>query len=158
MFELPRRGRPAHQPVVEARGRSTVVFLTVCTDKRRPLLACSQVRDLLLAAWRKADRWRVGRYVVMPDHVHLFCGPGTIPPAPLRQWVGYWKSLVAREWHRPEEGRIWQESFWDTQLRTGESYSEKWQYVRNNPVRAGLVKNADDWPFQGEVETLLWLG
>ena len=38
-----------------------------------------------------------------------------------------------------------------TLLRTDESYTEKWNYVRNNPVRAGLAKNAGDWPYQGEI-------
>ena len=41
--------------------------------------------------------------------------------------------------------------FFDHVLRSDESYSEKWNYVRNNPVRAGLVQNADDWPYAGEI-------
>ena len=36
-------------------------------------------------------------------------------------------------------------------LRSDESYSQKWNYVRENPVRAGLVKSAADWPYQGEI-------
>jgi len=32
-----------------------------------------------------------------------------------------------------------------------ESYSEKWNYVRENPVRAGLVNTADEWKFMGEI-------
>jgi hypothetical protein len=36
-------------------------------------------------------------------------------------------------------------------LRPAENYAEKWNYVRENPVRAGLVKNANDWPYQGEI-------
>jgi hypothetical protein len=36
-------------------------------------------------------------------------------------------------------------------LRSSESYSEKWDYVVANPVRAGLVRRAEDWPFQGEI-------
>ena len=35
-----------------------------------------------------------------------------------------------------------------------ESYEQKWSYVRENPVRAGLVAVADDWSWQGEVERL----
>jgi hypothetical protein len=44
--------------------------------------------------------------------------------------------------------------FFDHILRSSESYSEKWNYVRDNPVRAGLVANADDWPWQGQIEEL----
>ena len=51
-------------------------------------------------------------------------------------------------------GNMWQEEFFDHVLRSAESYGEKWNYVRNNPVRAGLVANADNWSWQGEVEEL----
>jgi hypothetical protein len=46
---------------------------------------------------------------------------------------------------------LWQPGFFDHILRSDESYAEKWNYVRDNPVRAGLVKDADKWPYQGEV-------
>ena len=45
----------------------------------------------------------------------------------------------------------WQKDFFDHLLRSNESYSAKWEYVRQNPVRAGLVKDADDWEFRGEI-------
>jgi putative transposase len=45
----------------------------------------------------------------------------------------------------------WQKGFFDHVLRSSESYSEKWNYVRQNPVRAGLVKDWRDWPFIGEI-------
>jgi hypothetical protein len=48
-------------------------------------------------------------------------------------------------------GEFWQPSFFDHILRNDESYSEKWEYVCQNPVRAGLVKEPDDWQYQGEV-------
>jgi putative transposase len=75
---------------------------------------------------------------------------------PLLQWVSYWKSISARRWPRPEEAPVWQRHFWDTQLRRGESYEEKWQYVRENPVRAGLVTDTHDWPYQGVLNELRW--
>jgi len=33
-------------------------------------------------------------------------------------------------------------------------YEEKWEYVRNNPTRAGLAESADGWKYQGEVTQL----
>jgi hypothetical protein len=45
----------------------------------------------------------------------------------------------------------WQKDFFDHVLRSDESYSEKWQYMRQNPVRAGLVEKPEDWEFQGEI-------
>ena len=47
---------------------------------------------------------------------------------------------------------LWQKEFFDHLLRSDESYSEKWNYVRNNPVRAELVSNANDWKFSGHID------
>ena len=52
-------------------------------------------------------------------------------------------------------GAIWQEEFFDHVLRSSESYSQKWDYVKENPVRAGLVRSSDEWPWQGEMESLM---
>ena len=51
--------------------------------------------------------------------------------------------------------RVWQEEFFDHVLRSSESHSQKWEYVKENPVRAGLVDKSDDWPFQGKIESLM---
>ena len=50
---------------------------------------------------------------------------------------------------------LWQREFFDHMLRSSESYSEKWNYVFENPVRARLVMRADDWPYAGEIESLM---
>jgi len=44
-----------------------------------------------------------------------------------------------------------QKGFFDHLLRSGESYSQKWEYVRDNPVRAGLVEAWEEWPYNGEI-------
>ena len=69
----PSRKHPAHPPVVEPFSRSVIVYVTVCTKDRHPVLANAFLYELLRHAWEDADRWHVGRYVVMPDHVQLFC-------------------------------------------------------------------------------------
>jgi len=150
------RRRPAHFPGQEAGNRSTLFFVTVCTHDRRPVLANAAGHAALLDAWAKARWCYVGRYVIMPDHVHLFCAPAAHPPESLARWVACWKSIVARNW--PDAGieKLWQRDFWDTQLRRGDSYSAKWEYVRSNPVRAGLVAMSEEWPYQGEVRQFMW--
>jgi putative transposase len=156
MNERPQRKTPVHLPARESPDRAVIVFLTVCADKKKPILARSEIHDLLKAVWISADHWRVGRYVIMPDHIHLFCSPGRLDCLSLTRWVQFWKSAASRQWPRREEQPVWQKSYWDTQLRTGASYSEKWDYVRHNPVRAGLCKSPEDWPFQGELNVLFW--
>jgi hypothetical protein len=46
---------------------------------------------------------------------------------------------------------FWQPGFNDHLLRNDESYTQKWEYVFQNPVRAGLVARAEDWPYAGEI-------
>ena len=46
---------------------------------------------------------------------------------------------------------FWQRGFFDHLIRNTESYAQKWDYVRENPIRAGLVSTTEDWPFQGEI-------
>jgi putative transposase len=99
----------------------------------------------------------VGRYVIMPDHIHLFvCGSNDFE---LGRWMGMLKQCLEKAVPAPASsaGRrlqktpIWQRRFFDHVLRNEESYAQKWQYVRDNPVRAGFVDNADQWPYAGEI-------
>jgi len=150
------RSRPAHPVPVENSNQSVLIFLTICTAERRSILATQIMHDRLTDAWGRAENWLVGRYVLLPDHVHLFCAPGSIPMYPLGRWVAYWKRLVTQSSPELQPGPLWQQNFWDTQLRRRESYSAKWEYVRGNPVRHGLVSRAEDWPWQGELNQIMW--
>ena len=131
------------------------MFVTICTRARRPILARHDAAATVLAAWRDAIAWAVGRYVIMPDHLHFFCAPSD-ERVGLTRWVQYWKAMTSRAWPRQSERPIWQRDFWDTRLRHGDNYEAKWEYVRSNPVRHGLVASADQWPYQGELTALWW--
>ncbi len=151
-FEEPGRKHPARGVLISS-DQPTIVFLTVCTKDRQPWLAKQNVHDALKKVWLSTDTWLVGEYLLMPDHIHLFCAPRNLTVT-LQRWVSYWK----REFsclHLPEAGE-WLRNFWDTRLRRSENYTQKWNYVRENPVRAGLVKQPDDWPFQGRMNVLPW--
>jgi putative transposase len=138
-----------------------IYFITTCTFKRRAILASKEVAAILIDEWRNAhDRhgWAIGRYVVMPNHVHFFCsaelGAKTLPVF-LQAWKQWTSKRITRELNL--SGTVWQPrklSGFDHVLRSSESYSQKWDYVKENPVRAELVKKSDEWPWQGEVESL----
>jgi REP element-mobilizing transposase RayT len=70
--------------------------VTVCAKERRALLANVTMHRLFVASWHTADAWRVGRYVVMPEHVHLFCSPAAIEAPNVKKWAGYWKGTISR--------------------------------------------------------------
>jgi putative transposase len=151
-LSMPERKKPGHGVLID-QSRPTIVFLTVCTKNRAPWLATRENHHTLRQVWQESDAWLVGRYVLMPDHLHLFAAPGRLEIA-FDNWVRYWKSRFTMLRLIPSQE--WQTDHWDTRLRSGESYDAKWEYVRNNPVRAGLVKTADEWPYQGELNVLPW--
>lgn len=169
-------------------GRSNFVLLTVTTEKRDPWLANETAHRLLHETWSEAKAWLVGDYLLMPDHLHCFCAPHDLkftietwisywkrefalkhkrlartlaPPGanqdggarlPTSQTGG--ASVLAsraQEWKFQSRG-------WHHRLRDGESYSEKWLYVQENPVRKGLCQRIEDWPFKGRVFDLMWTG
>ena len=86
----------------------------------------------------------------MPDHVHLFVRLNM--EMRLGRWIASLKQTMSRAaGHSRLGGRIWQEGFFDHVLRSAASYGQKWEYVRQNPVRSGLVDDGELWPYQGEV-------
>ena len=127
-----------------------IIFLTVCTKAKKPILASPAIHELLTLTWQKARAWVVG--LLMPDHVHLFCAPRS--SYSLRSWISYWKSETARNWPDSRHQPVWQRCYWDTKIRRDEHYNEKWSYVGLNPVRAGLVEAPEDWPYQGRLNRL----
>jgi REP element-mobilizing transposase RayT len=147
---------PVHMPLVGSSNRSVIIYITVCANKHKKIFDNRDAHQLIVNSWRKANNWLVGRYVLMPDHIHFFCAPSTQRGYMLNEWIKYWKTLVSRSWNSRSQQPIWQKSFWDRQLRNYESYAEKWDYVRSNPVRAELCTKVDDWPWQGEINVLGW--
>ncbi len=145
-----------HTPHPEADGKSIIVFLTVCSKDKKRIFASHGAHELILSSWKQADAWLIGRYLLMPDHIHLFCSPRSGMHHSLSQWVRYWKSIYTQKSNRETglQKTVWQRDYWDTQLRNNEKYAEKWQYVTNNSVRAGLVTNTEAWPYQGELNVL----
>jgi hypothetical protein len=93
----------------------------------------------------------------MPDHVHFFCSP-KFDEHLLATFVGKWKEWTAKCAKRRHGIAVplWQPDYFDHVLRTAKSYEAKWIYARDNPVRAGLVAAAEEWPYQGELHELRW--
>lgn len=149
------RRPPRLEPVFAA--KRSFYFVTFNTAQRAKTLACDEVHSAFRAFSLKGhDQYdvAVGRYVLMPDHIHLFVA---LPPTglTLSNWIQSLRSIIGKELLRlGVQKPHWQEGFFDHLLRSGESYSQKWDYVRMNPVRAGLCREAEHWPHQGEIVSI----
>ena len=94
------------------------------TAGRRKILASPFAHEAIVGAWHLATKWLVGRFVMMPDHVHFFCAPNGLDASSLEVWMRYWKSIATRNLGEVG-GSVWQRHHWDRQLRRGESYDDE---------------------------------
>ena len=156
---LPPEGSPHFDPHLgrlrQVWIRDPLYFITTCTKNRRAVLAEAAIVALLREEWLAAEvrhGWRIGRYVIMPDHVHFFAGP-VAEKKTLSEFVGRWKEWTAKTILRTAGGDspFWQHRFFDHVIRSRTSYAEKWVYVRQNPVRAGLALTPEAWPHAGHI-------
>jgi REP element-mobilizing transposase RayT len=121
-----------------------VVFLTIAVTPRGPNHLCHE--PLAEALWQSAvhrqelSAWWVHLWLLMPDHLHALVSFG--PEPGLHATVRAWKRYTARQYGVP-----WQLDFFDHRLRGEAAVEEKADYIRQNPVRAGLVAEAADWPY-----------
>jgi putative transposase len=133
-----------------------IYFVTACTDERRSILANKEIHSRLIEFAKEGTKRGVwfGDYVIMPDHIHGFVAFDDAKLT-LSSWVKSLKLCLSKVLRI--QGVLaphWPKGFFDHVLRSRDSYSAKWDYVRNNPVRAGLVENATEWPFIGRVVDL----
>jgi hypothetical protein len=83
--------------------------------------------------------------VLMHDHLHaLIQVPERLK---LSRVIASWKSYLAKNL-----GIRWHHGFFDHRIRRSKSLNEKWNYVVMNPVRAGFVKNTEEWSYRWSPE------
>jgi REP element-mobilizing transposase RayT len=161
-----------------------IYFVTACTENRKPILAKDKIhQDFIKFCEEGLSRGVfVGKYVLMPDHLHLFVTFGTQYESALAKRRRLQKDRTKRaavaavydrrfsslsEWIKSLKNSLsktlrqmnvpaphWQKDFFDHVMRSEESYSEKWLYVAENPVRKNLAARVENWPFQGEIHPL----
>ena len=92
------------------------------------------------AYYHHNNQWFARLILLMPDHLHaLLAVPADTS---IQATVGNWKRYTARSLKL-----TWQRDFFDHRLRSDESWRLKAAYVRENPVRKGLVASPADWPW-----------
>jgi REP element-mobilizing transposase RayT len=137
--------------------KRTIYFITVCVESRNPVLANAQAWQICRAVFDKLDEWRILSAIAMPDHLNILAAPARrdVSISDFSKWFKRWFNEAYRTSnHGPlvPEGTAtdwrWQEGCFDRLLRSDESLSEKWVYLRQNPVRLSLVEHSEDWPYQ----------
>jgi REP element-mobilizing transposase RayT len=128
------------------RGKKSVIyFVTMCVKDRRRVLANPDIFDAIKITIAQLQKWRVLADVVMPDHAHWVVLPVQNRDLSVGDFSHGFKRLLRKSlgsqlWE-------WQRGCFDRLLRSEENLWSKWIYVKDNPVRHGLVQKADDWPY-----------
>lgn len=122
-----------------------VFFITIaCVPRHHNHLALLPVASEIEASLRHQHRkghWWVHLFLLMPDHLHGLLSFSY--PHSLGQSVINWKRYLSRR-----TGVRWQRDFFDHRIRNPRALNETWEYIRQNPVRKGLVASAEAWIFQ----------
>ena len=144
---------------------SQVLYINVVTKDRLPVFRTDAMRELVCTAIDEARRsagFLLFGYVIMFDHMHLLTSCPSTPSDVLRVLKGITARRVidnlkqnnhlrslAKLQHQ-ERNRNYKYSLWQTEknvlpIFSERMFMEKLNYIHQNPVRAGLVKQATDY-------------
>ncbi|HTV66101.1 MAG TPA: transposase [Silvibacterium sp.] len=129
---------------------SRTFFVTTKTGMGRALLQSERNATLLIDVLRtnmKAKKFRVHDFVIMPDHVHLLISVDrdlSIEKA-MQLIKGGFSFRLKKEYGYT--GEVWQRGFSEVRVNDRESFLQHREYITENPVKAGLVNSAEDFPY-----------
>lgn len=100
------------------------------------------------------ERYKLLAWVIMPNHVHAIIEQ--IEGYRLDKIVHSWKSFTAKEINQRlgQDGRFWARDYFDRYIRDEGHYLNAVYYIENNPVKAGLVRLAEEWTYSSAARSL----
>jgi putative transposase len=119
-------------------------FVTTVTWQRVPLFRYDEKADLMLDVlmhYREPRKFLLHEFVIMPDHLHLLLTPAT--GLSLERAMQLVKGGFSYRLGKQKRALVWQESFTNHRIRDEADFARHAEYVRMNPVRAGLVSRPD---------------
>ena len=129
-------------------------FITCRLLPRRGRLGKREFETLarLIGERRDEHAFMLTAWVLLPDHWHAIFFPRfPLTISRVLEAIKVGSTLRINE-GRGEAGLLWQRRFFDRALRTVKEYAEKVDYIHQNPVRAGRVRRALDWPWSSARE------
>jgi putative transposase len=121
-------------------------FVTSVTAQRRTVFQRDPACDLLvdvLQHYRRQGKYLLHDFVFMPDHIHILITPA--PEISLEKAVQFIKGGFS--FRLKSKISVWQPSFTNHRIRDSEDFDRHREYIRMNPVRAGLVGKVEDYPY-----------
>ena len=145
-------GTPGHLTAFDYLGLHRY-SLTYCTNQRRPVFTKQEVVTLVLTQISRAageNQFDIIAYCFMPDHLHLLV-EGTADSSDCRQFIARLKQYSGYYFSAAYHEKLWQRYGFEHVLRDDEITMVVAKYLLENPIRAGLVKRVEDYPFLGSL-------
>lgn len=123
-------------------------FITASTAGKRSLFQTERMSRLfieVLLHYRAGGRYRLHEFVLMPDHFHLLITPTESLERALQLIKGGFSFRARKE--LGFIGEIWESSFHDHRVRDIGGYERYRTYIHRNPVKRGLAKSPDAYPY-----------
>ena len=125
-------------------------FVTAICYQRQPIFrdeARARLMLDVLQQYRAQGRFLLHEFVVMPDHLHLLVTPS--PEVSLEKAAQFLKGGFSFRVKKELGYRwdVWQESFTEHRVKDAADYASHREYIRMNPVRAGLVRAPGEYPY-----------
>jgi len=125
-------------------------FVSTATAGRRALLQSEAMASLfidVLRSYTAQGEFKVHEFVVMRNHVHvLLTVPARMTIEKAIQLIKGKFSFRAKK-DLGFEWEIWQKGFSDVRITSRESYVRHVEYIYENPVKAGYVRSAGEYPY-----------
>ena len=128
-------------------------FITMCCAARRRVFAIPKNAQSIVGELRREAVQHlvaVFAYCVMPDHLHILI-QGSGAASDLLSFMKGFKQKTAFEYEKKFRTLLWQKKFYDRLLRPKDSPEAVAEYIWMNPVRKGICKNPQDYPFSGSL-------
>ena len=122
---------------------SGTFLITAITHSRRRIFQVEATAKLFLETlqrYRTQGLYKLHAFVVMPDHIHLLVTTDDLPKAMKHIRGGFSHSLASQL-------EVWQPGYTDRQILNEKEHLDARDYILQNPVRAHLVANAQDFPY-----------
>lgn len=126
--------------------------VTARANRKEMIFESDEMKDLFLRVVKRAKRkyrFKIENFCVMGNHFHFIIQPlGRSNLSRIMQWI---LSVFAMSWNRLHDltGHVWGERFYSRIMSSFVDFLRIFMYICDNPVEAGLVKNAEKWKYGG---------
>jgi len=168
------------KPLAKLEIPGSTYFITFNTWERLELISPARKIVLDSCLFFHQQRYQIYSLVIMPDHVHLLLKPfpkqpnsnasisiadsKLADPKSDRSSLEYWsigsilhsiKSYSAKQIPSVMNhiGKVWQDGRYDRLIRDKKEFDNTWEYIRQNPVKAGLCNTLEEYQFYWEVKS-----